>query len=47
MNRIRLTLMTGIAAYAVVSLAPTVGHAQSKGPHDIDPTAVSAHEGHD
>ena len=39
MNRIGLALVTGIAACAVISLVPIVGHAQSEGPHAIDPTA--------
>lgn len=39
MNGIRLALVTGIAACAGISLVPLIGHAQSKGPHVIHPTA--------
>jgi carbonic anhydrase/acetyltransferase-like protein (isoleucine patch superfamily) len=39
MNRIGFAFVICTAACAVVLLAPIVGHAQSKGPHDIDPTA--------
>jgi UDP-3-O-[3-hydroxymyristoyl] glucosamine N-acyltransferase len=39
MNKTRLTLVIGAAVCAAISLATVVGHAQSKGPHAIDPTA--------
>jgi len=39
MNRIRLALVIGILACFSFYLIPHIGHAQSKGPHDIHPTA--------
>ena len=39
MNRIRLALVTAIMVCVGIFLIPLIGKAQSKGPHDIHPTA--------
>jgi carbonic anhydrase/acetyltransferase-like protein (isoleucine patch superfamily) len=39
MNRIGFAFVAGTLACAVISLAPTFGHAQTERPHNIDPTA--------
>ena len=39
MNRIKLVFVTIIVVCASISLVPLIGKAQSKGPHEIHPTA--------